>query len=222
MNGHELKVGDELIVSRAGAEISEGFSASVHEVLDHAVVLEAGDGLQYIRPGVLLTLKSNVPESSAGFAAVEEVTPKGEGALLRLTKVRWQNTNMARAQRVDMDCRAIVSYVEGPGKETKRTVGQAINLSLTGVRIRLRTPLPANATVHIQVFLPGDQPFSAVAKVARIVEGTEAGDRGYELGLSFIRFMHGYDKMAALVSGEGETHEEPAAQEPPAATEPAA
>lgn len=242
MSEQVLKVGDQLSLARAGAEDLESSYGTVKDVSETGLTLEADSRLVFIRPGVLLILKAEDMDASVGWAAVDDVRVKEDGVVLKLTKPRWEDATKSRAPRVDLACRVIVSFVDPGIRETKRTVGQSINVSLTGVRIRVRSPLPQSALLHLQLFLNED-PCVAIGQVARIVEGSEAASGGFEVGINFVRFLQGYEELTDKVNDmesenssamggdefgfpppSEESQEDPpaaeAAEEPPAESEP--
>lgn len=196
-----LSKDDRVLISRAGAESLETSEGVISDAGDSGLSVRLDQKMMFVSPGVLVLIRPAEGDQLVGWATVESVSNRAEFTHLTLSQLRWEDPTTQRAPRMPVDFRVIASYLDTsePEKETKKTVGQAMNLSLTGVRIRFRSAVPMGTLVHVQLFVDVDKPSVAVGRVVRVVPGTEAASGGFDVGINFIRFLQHYDEVVQLL-----------------------
>jgi hypothetical protein len=201
MPGPRLSKNDHVLISRAGAESLETSEGVIDDASDNGLSVKLNEKMMFVSPGVLVLIRPAEGNQLVGWATVESVSNRLEFTHLTLSQLRWEDPTTQRAPRMPVDFRVIASYLDTsePEKETKKTVGQAMNLSLTGVRIRFRSAVPMGTLVHVQLFVDVDKPSVAVGRVVRVVPGTEAATGGFDVGINFIRFLQHYDDVVELL-----------------------
>ena len=154
--------------------------------------------LKYAAPTAVLTVASDPAcdagnilnlETEAGFRAVGILSSvvHGECPLLNLTGLSWVGAR-PRAERI---ARAYQVGVECIGtSDPRRTVGQTINLSATGVRVRLRNTIEIGVLAKLVIHVGGSAPLEVFGCARRIID-SETTDRGYDVAFSFERWVQG-------------------------------
>ncbi|GAB4110107.1 MAG: hypothetical protein Kow00105_18810 [Phycisphaeraceae bacterium] len=81
------------------------------------------------------------------------------------------------------------------GDQRYRWTGHIYDISETGMRFELDTPLPAGTEVEVRGMLPGTQQvtFHAVGRIVRMHDEEEVGP--VRMGMTFTRFHHDIDRQ---------------------------
>ncbi len=179
--------------------------AEVKEADDQGIMLLLQAGSPGLKPGALALLRAEGEETEVGWAAVDSVRTEDEGVLIRLSPPQWEESGETRARRSALRSYVVASFVDPAWPaDPKRTIGMTVNISISGVRIRTRGPIPVGALAHLSIYLTDDAPVIALARVMRIVEGEQGQEGGYDVGLAFIRFLQGYRELLAAVTEDDE------------------
>lgn len=169
------------------------------------VVRTEGDAMQIalrglglvLRHGDLLHISSVSNKEATAWASVHQVTLAGDVKIVELANTRYERACKPRSTRLPVEISLSANYNDR-AKNTKRTMGQTIDVSLSGIRAKFRTAVPHGGTVIIVLHLADDKTLEAVAKVVRIVEGQSSASGGYEVGIEFQRFIRGYDYLIEI------------------------
>ncbi len=80
------------------------------------------------------------------------------------------------------------------GHQRYRWTGHIYDISESGMRFELDTPLPAGSEVEVRGMLPGSQQvtFHASGKIVRLHDPEEVGPT--RMGMTFTRFNHDIDR----------------------------
>jgi hypothetical protein len=137
----------------------------------------------------------------AGWTQVLDVSPADAGLRLLLGPVRWEEPGSERAPRTECDYRIIATWITADPdtslKDTKRTIGSALNISRSGVRFRLRSTVSVGTMMQLQIYYNVNDCITAMAKVARVAEsGSEVS--GFEVAANFIRVLAGVEILNSL------------------------
>lgn len=151
-----------------------------------------------VKDGSLVHVSSLLQCDSAAWGSVERLELAGDVKLLSLSSLRFEGDFKVRAARCKVDLSLTVNFSKD-GTNAQKTIGQTVDLSLSGFRARFRSPVPQGSPVHVLIHLESGSVLEAVAKVVRIVQGTETNLGGYEVGLEFQRFIRGYDHLISTV-----------------------
>jgi hypothetical protein len=146
-----------------------------------------------VKHGDLLHVKCESTATTA-WGSVDHLEYAGDVKLLTLGTVRYEGDTLPRATRCQIDLTVSANFSDRD-LNAKRTIGQTVNLSVSGIRARFRTTLPQGAQVHAIIHIDSERTIEAMARVVRIVEGTESAFGGYEVGLEFQRFIRGYEHL---------------------------
>lgn len=197
----ELTVNDQVLLVRAGGDAVEETEATVQCLDENEVTLDADPRIVFVKPGALMKFRPEKDQGLVAFGKVKAAQREDGKLKLVLESLRWERDSSGRAERRSSSYRAIATFVDpdSESKETKRTTGTAVNVSLTGVRMKVRTPIPKGSLVHLQIFLNAELSINVLAKTARIVGGSEAHGGGFEIGMSFVRFLDGYDEFVTEI-----------------------
>lgn len=212
----DLKADDRVLLVRAGGDATEETTAAVVSISDTSICLDVDPKIIFVKPGALMSLRPEKQKELVGFGKLQTAERKDGRLLLTLEELRWEQSAEGRAERLVSDYRAIATFVDpnSETKETKRTTGTAVNVSLTGIRMKVRSPIPIGSMVHVQIFLSSDKSVNVLAKTARIIKGSEAHGGGFEIGISFVRFLDGYEEfiseMGGVTVGEADVEEQAA------------
>ncbi len=193
-----LETGTQLVVAKAGDEPSDAVPGTVADHSGNLLTVVLERKLELVRPGILMNVRSSNCDF-IGWGLVETVQHQPDGFAIVLSIDRWEDVSQQRSVRVRVPLRVALAYqTDGASGETKRTIGSLIDASLTGMRIRMRSPLPKDASVHATIYLKSDSVIELLGKVTRIIAGSEASEGGFEVGVSFVRFQTGYNELVAL------------------------
>jgi len=146
-----------------------------------------------VKQGVLVHIHPAADESRGAWASVESCDLAGDVKILNLQNLRFEGESKARAARCEIELSVSAAFTDGREQLTKRTIGQTVNISVSGLRARFRSTVPHGISVHVSIHLEADKIVDAVARVVRIVPGSESASGGYEVGLEFQRFIRGYN-----------------------------
>jgi hypothetical protein len=192
----------------ASEEVIVSFNKNQNQGSCHGVVINTdedrmqvalkGVGL-VLRHGDLLYVKSVAEESVTAWSSVQQVTLAGDVKIVHLESTREDGNVKPRSTRLPIEISLTANYSDRD-KNTKKTVGQTIDLSLTGIRAKFRTAVPEGGAVLVVLHLGDDKTVEAMARVARIVDGERSASGGYEVGLEFQRFIRGYESLIELAS----------------------
>jgi len=152
-----------------------------------------------LRHGDLLYVKSTADDASTAWSSVQQVTLAGDVKIVHLSSTRDENSCKPRSTRLPIEIGISANYSDRD-KNTKRTMGQTIDLSISGIRARFRTAVPEGGAVLVVLHLNDDKTVEAIAKVVRIVENSRSASGGYEVGLEFQRFIRGYDYFIEMAT----------------------
>ena len=125
------------------------------------------------------------------------MTLAGDVKIVELVNTRSEKSCKIRSTRLPIEITLSANYNDR-AKTTKRTMGQTIDVSLSGIRAKFRTAVPQDGTVIISLHIAEDKTVEAVAKVVRIVDGQRSASGGYEVGIEFQRFIRGYDYLIEM------------------------
>ena len=152
-----------------------------------------------LRHGDLLYVKSLSDKNTTAWSSVHQVTLAGDVKIVHLVSTRNESCCKPRASRLPVEITLSAKYNDRE-KNTKRTMGQTIDLSLSGIRAKFRTTVAEGSVVLLVLHIEDDKTVEALAKVARIVEDERSASGGYEVGLEFQRFLRGYDFFIEMVA----------------------
>jgi len=140
-----------------------------------------------VRPGTMVHLQSHAIAENAGWGAVERLEYAGDVKLLTLNSVHYETESKERAARLPIEIWLSANFHRDDIPQM--TLGQSINLSLTGIRARFNKTVPEGTTIHTVLHLDEGKRVEAVARVVRIIPDSE----GCEVGMEFQRFIKGYE-----------------------------
>jgi len=163
---------------------------------DRLQVALRGAGL-VLRHGSLIHLKSCGSPKVTAWGSVQHVGLAGDVKLVQVSSVRYEGQNNARAARCAIDLQISANYCDRD-QNGKKTFGQTINISVSGVLARFKTTLSEGISVQMVLHLGAEKEVEAIARVVRIVQGTESASGGYEVGLEFERFIRGYEHLIRM------------------------
>jgi len=197
-----FSAGEEIIVSLTKNSTTGTCSGVVVNAdSDDVQVALRGRGF-LVKNGVLLHVRSATEPTHSAWARLQSSELAGDVKLIHLSDLRFDGESKARAARCQIDLSLTAAFNDGRDQNTKRTIGQSINISMTGIRARFRSTVPQGISVHVAIHLAPDQIVEAIVRVVRIVSGSESASGGYEVGLEFQRFIRGYDfLLEALPQG---------------------
>ncbi|HEY3781747.1 MAG TPA: PilZ domain-containing protein [Fimbriimonadaceae bacterium] len=193
-----FKTSEDVVVSiikRQEAGSSEAVVIGTNE--DRLQLALKGLGL-ILKHGNMLHVRSLMDESRTAWASVENVSLAGDVKIVSLGNIRFENMEV-RAARCPLELSLTANYSDRQ-ENTIHTRGQSIDLSVSGLRARLDTPLKLSSLVHITLRFGDEKTLDAVAKVVRICEGGETASGGFEVGLEFQRYFRGYEHLIHLSS----------------------
>lgn len=197
----QLEPGMTLQVSPVGTNSLDPSLGKILAVTKDNLKLELDLSFAMLGPKDLLLIQADGDER-VGWARVVR-SDIGDTVVVVLGSIRWEMSLHQRSARHDSSHRIVLTYAEpglNPGdKDTRRSLGQTINVSETGVRFRVRTPLRIHTIVKMEIFINEDEPFVALGRVVRIVEGAEGKSGGFEVGAEFLRKLGGEESLFDLL-----------------------
>lgn len=195
----QLEPGQQVLVARAGAEEIEAASGTIvsHDGANLMVMLQ--QRLELVMPGVLMIVRPSIDGLTA-WATAESIKGTSDGVSLTLKITRWEDAEQPRANRMRMGYDVDLTYrTPMSNLGMKRTIGSTVDISMTGMRIKTRTPVANGSVAHVHLFISPERRVELLARVVRVVAGTEASSGGFEVGMVFIRFLKGYDDLVEIV-----------------------
>ncbi len=228
MTNYRVNLGEELWVEPLGIPNATQLKGEVAEVTDNGFILSFPHLENPFSQGTLLFLRPARTEEVVGWGLAKDIKQDGQQARVFLQNPVWETPPERRARRVPGPYWAHVNYLcasEGHSK-ARKTVGQLINLSISGVRIRLRSSVKVGEPVLLKVYIGEDKSFEAIGRVVRVVPGAETATGGFEVGVCFVRILRGYPELLEAVGAlglaqeEGEAGEEGCPSDQPDAPDP--
>jgi hypothetical protein len=212
-----LQPGTEVVIAFASLETIESGGA-VCEVGPDWIAVVTDDRYAVLKPGVSVSIRQKESSEPVGWGEVSDSSVEGEGMKIRIGNIRWEDASIRRAMRFPVEVRIGADILDEAGDHLRRTIGYSMNISLTGLRARFRTPLVEGSTVHLTVHFGSSEPLRALAKVTRGVRGTETEAGGsYEVGIEFARIISGFGDFAKAFSAENDEEEAAPESDPPVA-----
>ena len=197
----KLTPGMTIQVSPVGTDSLDPSLGTIEEVKGDNLKLKLDLSFAMLGPKDLLLLQVD-DDDRVGWARVVRADI-GDDVQVVLGSIRWETNMQQRSARYPSRHRSVLTYSEhglNPGdKETKRSLGETINVSETGVRFRVRTPLRVHTIVKMELFIDEVEPFVALGRVVRIVEGAEGKSGGFEVGVEFLRKLGGEESLYDLL-----------------------
>ncbi len=148
-----------------------------------------------VKPGGLVHVRSNTNSKVAAWGEVDRFEYAGDVKLLTLGLFRYEGNGHIRASRCQVDV-SLAAHFNGEDEAPKWTIGQAINLSLSGLLARFEARVPEGGTLHVIIHLSDEKVIDAIARVARV---SGSADGSFEIGLEFQRFVRGYAHLIEAV-----------------------
>lgn len=201
MTEYQVSIGEEICIEPLGIPSASQIRGNVTEVADNGFALSLARVENPFPQGALLFLRPSKTENIVGWGLAKDVKGDGHQAKVFVQNPIWETPPERRARRVPGTYWAHVSYLcpgEGPSR-ARKTVGQLINLSISGVRIRLRSSIRIGEPVMLRVYIGEDRNFEAVGRVVRVVPGAETSSGGFEVGICFVRILRGYHELLEAV-----------------------
>lgn len=206
----KLEEGMTIQVSPVGTESLDPSLGKVERVEGETVSLRLDLSFAMLGRNDLLLLQLD-EEERVGWARVVKADVSPEDVVVLVAGIRWEEGLRQRSARYPASFRIVLTYSEpgqsGGEKEVKRSLGQTINISDSGVRFRVRTPLRMHTIVKMEVFIDDSDPFVALGRVVRIVEGAEGKTGGFEVGVEFLRKLGGEESLNELLKSLEPTEE---------------
>jgi hypothetical protein len=135
-------------------------------------------------------------------AIVASVEPTSAFAILHLDRLSADGKT-SRARRHEFALNVAADY-RSDTDNVKRTIGHTSNLSTTGVRVRLRTALKIGTAARLVIRVGTEGSIEVLARVVRIIPGSESSGGGYDVAFQFERVLTGYEYLCQ-VAPEGST-----------------
>jgi hypothetical protein len=227
MTHYQVTPGEELWVEPLGIPNASPVKGSIAEVSDNGFALSLPEMGNPFPSGALLFLRPANKEDIVGWGLAKDFRHDGHQARVFIQSPVWETPPERRARRVPGPYWAHVSYLSSSGGHhgARKTVGQLINLSISGVRVRLRNSVKVGEPVMLKVYIGEDRSFEAIGRVVRVVPGAETSSGGFDVGVCFVRILRGYPELLEAVgaetpspeASEGECQEAP--REEPAGSE---
>lgn len=197
----KLEEGMTIHVSPVGNESLDPSLGKIEKVEGEIVSVRLDLSFAMLGRNDLLLLQLD-KEERVGWARVIKADVS-EDVLVLVAGIRWEEGPRQRSARYPASFRIVLTYSEpgqnGAEKEVKRSLGQTINISDSGVRFHVRTPLKMHTIVKMEVFIDEANPFVALGRVVRIVEGAEGKTGGFEVGVEFLRKLGGEESLSELL-----------------------
>jgi hypothetical protein len=133
-----------------------------------------------------------VPHEYVATGVVGSIERSPSFALLHINGLNWKGRK-PRAVRRTQTLNVTIDYLTA--KDVRRTVGRTSDVSSTGARVRLRSALEVGTVAHLVIRVSADEVIEALGRVVRIVNGSEGGKGGYDVGFRFERIVAGKELL---------------------------
>lgn len=156
-----------------------------------------------VKPGVTVRIaQESVPD--AGWARIAACITVKRKLAVRLSRIIWESEISARSARQKGLYRCLLTFVdtsEGEAVE-RRTVGETVDISATGARIRSRSPLQIGTEIWLKLFVHGSIPTEILCKVVRFAQAGGNTQESGEVGVQFLSITSGFEHLAPLLGDE--------------------
>lgn len=161
-------------------------------------------------PGSLIMLQRVGDATNIAWATLERSERSNGGFKISLGSIRIETPENQRAPRTPVDFLVHVTYLENfdGSNQSKQTIGTAVNMSTSGLRVRLRSPISVGSAVHLQLYISNEEAVVALAKVVRVASGNQAQGVGYDVGLQFLRVLKNEHLIESVIKLELEESDE--------------
>jgi hypothetical protein len=173
------------------------FDATVYEHADDVLALAIACDVLPFTKGNVIRMEVNGYSAMGVVNRADDIRPY---FMVRLTGFCWLGKK-PRAARHPKCLRVAVDYLTANG--LKRTMGETTDLSKSGVRIRVRNSIGIGTVAHLVMRVGTEGVVECLARVRRIVSGSEGRGGGYDVAFSFERFLEGQALFYRLI-GEDE------------------
>lgn len=161
-------------------------------------------------PGSLIMLQKVGDAANIAWATLEHCERGNGGFKLYLGSIRVETPENQRAPRTPVDFLVHVTYIENfdGSNQAKQTIGTAVNMSTSGLRVRLRSPVSVGSAVHLQLYISNEEAVVALARIIRVASGNQTQRVGYDVGLQFLRVLKNEHLIESVVKLELEELDE--------------
>jgi hypothetical protein len=152
-------------------------------------------------PGSLIMLQKVGDAANIAWATLERSERGNGGFKLYCGNTRVETPENQRAARTPVDFLVHVTYLEkfDGSNQSKQTIGTAVNMSTSGLRVRLRSPISVGSAVHLQLYISNEEAVVALARVVRVASGNQMQGVGYDVGLQFLRVLKNEHLIESVV-----------------------
>jgi hypothetical protein len=173
-----------------------------------ATVIEAGDTTlvlavhklgRVVEPGAVIDIRHELG-GFTGAASLKDIEITKRFALFHMGDLVWHG-KVPRAHRHTHEFSVTADYYS-ESEDLKRTIGQTLDLSASGSRVRLRSAVKKGTVARLVICIGEDKYVEALGRVARIVQGSESSGGGYEVGFHFERIIRGQDELMSMAPDE--------------------
>lgn len=200
--GNGFQVGQEVSLLCLDPSLTGSVIGKITQSETKSLDVEVSVSQELLNAGRVFQIEAK-SKDLLGWASLSSWQEEAGKFILHLVNVRIETPDTARAERIPCSYSLNTAHIADDNKSApKRSVGQTINLSNSGARIRTRTPFPIGIMMYLAFHVEGDQIIETLSEVVRVVEGTEARNGGFEVGVFFRRIISGAEVLEEVVCRE--------------------